>query len=174
MAKVDPPWLRQARELCRDRSIKIAGWGPQTLVVYAESPERAKQIVSALAPLGLQPVQDEDDANAGLLTLSKSPADARHVAQQHRFSELSVRPLYDRLTPVLELGLLLVCFAYAIRHPAVKSWTFLTLVLLLLFLRDAARIWGWDLKILPEALQVRRSFRWSTIPWAEIRSVESS
>lgn len=68
----DPDWLPAARELCRANNIDIAGWGPMALVVYAKTPERAREIASLLGSLGLQPVADPADAEAGLLTLRRS------------------------------------------------------------------------------------------------------
>jgi hypothetical protein len=38
--------------------------------VEAKSPERAAEITAQLASLGFQPVEDPDDAYAGLLTLT--------------------------------------------------------------------------------------------------------
>lgn len=70
MGKEEPAWLAAARELCRSSKIEIAGWGPNALVVTAQSPERAREVASLLGSLGLQVVEDEDDATAGLLTLS--------------------------------------------------------------------------------------------------------
>lgn len=176
MAKVDPPWLPQARKLCRDRGINIAGWGSRSLVVHAESPDRVRQIACELAVLGLQPVLQEDDSIAGLLTLSQDPAPVREPQRPHRPVDLSVRPLMERLRPILQLAICVTCLALAIRQPISRSWSLpaLAIVFFGLFLLDSARIWGWRLQISPEELRIRRAFRWSTIPWAEIRSVESS
>lgn len=69
MSKDTPGWLVSARELCRDNKIEIAGSGPQALVVYAKTPERAREIAALLASLGLRPVPDPADEEAGLLTL---------------------------------------------------------------------------------------------------------
>jgi hypothetical protein len=68
--KDNPAWLEQTREFCRTAGISIAAWGPHALVVEAKSPERATEIANELANFGFKPIQDEDDAYAGLLTLS--------------------------------------------------------------------------------------------------------
>jgi hypothetical protein len=47
------------------------------------------------------------------------------------------------------------------------------LAFLVLFAWDGRRIWGWKLEMLPYGLRVRRQFRWSTIPWETISSVQS-
>ena len=70
MAK-EEPWLAEAKDLCRNAKVEIAGWGKQALVVYANSPDRAKEIATLLGPLGRYPVADPDDEEAGLLTLSR-------------------------------------------------------------------------------------------------------
>ncbi len=48
-------------------------WGPDTLVVQAESPEIASQISNQLRQLGFKAVEDEADNYAGILTLSLKP-----------------------------------------------------------------------------------------------------
>ena len=48
-------------------------WGPNTLVVEAKSQERAKEIASQLGRLGFKVVEDEGDAYAGMLSLSRNP-----------------------------------------------------------------------------------------------------
>ena len=68
--KDQPAWLAGAREFCRSAGITLAAWGPHALVVEAKSPERAAEITAQLASLGFQPVEDPDDAYAGLLTLT--------------------------------------------------------------------------------------------------------
>jgi hypothetical protein len=65
-----PGWLEGTREFCRGAGISIMAWGPKSLVVEAKSPQRADEIARQLANLGFEAVQDEDDACAGLLTLS--------------------------------------------------------------------------------------------------------
>ncbi len=66
-----PDWFGAAQQLCRENKIEIAGWGPEALVVDARTPERAAEIANILGSLGFKPVEDEADAEAGLLTLSR-------------------------------------------------------------------------------------------------------
>ena len=70
MGKEDPSWLPQAREFCRNAGIKIMAWGPEALVVEAKSQERSKQIANELRNLGFKAIEDEADADAGMLTLT--------------------------------------------------------------------------------------------------------
>jgi hypothetical protein len=72
MSKGKPDWLQEARDFCRGAGITIMAWGPETLVVEAKSPERAKEIASQLAQLGFAAVEDEGDSDAGMLTLSRN------------------------------------------------------------------------------------------------------
>jgi len=53
--------------------IKIMAWGPNTLVVEAKSQDRAKEIASQLGQLGFKVAEDEGDAYAGMLSLSRNP-----------------------------------------------------------------------------------------------------
>ncbi len=68
--KEKPVWLESTRVFCRSRGITIMAWGPNMLVVEAESPERAAEIATLLAILGFAAIQDADDSYAGLLSLS--------------------------------------------------------------------------------------------------------
>lgn len=68
--KTTPVWLDQAQEFCGSNGITITAWGPHALVVEAKSPEVSAEIARQLANLGFVAMKDEDDANAGLLTLS--------------------------------------------------------------------------------------------------------
>jgi hypothetical protein len=77
MSKGKPDWLRETSEFCRGAGIKIMGWGPDALVVEAKSPDRRKEIASQLAQLGFKAVEDEGDAYAGILTLSRDSAGIR-------------------------------------------------------------------------------------------------
>jgi hypothetical protein len=67
----NPDWLQQIKEFCRSAGITIMGWGPKHLVVEAKSAERAKTIAQQLGQLGFKAVEDQGDADAGMLTLSK-------------------------------------------------------------------------------------------------------
>ena len=70
MSKGKPDWLQETRDFCRGAGITIMAWGPETLVVEAKSPERAKEIAAHLAQFGFAAVEDEGDSDAGMLTLS--------------------------------------------------------------------------------------------------------
>jgi hypothetical protein len=74
MSKEKPDWLQETSEFCHTAGIKIMAWGPNMLVVEARSPNRAKEIASQLAQLGFKAVEDEDDAYAGMLSLSRNLA----------------------------------------------------------------------------------------------------
>ena len=59
------------REFCKTAGISIMAWGPDALVVEAKSPEHREEVARQLQPLGFEPVEDEDDAYAGMLTLKR-------------------------------------------------------------------------------------------------------
>jgi hypothetical protein len=67
-----PDWFGETCDFCRTAGIKIMAWGPETVVVEAKSSDRAKEIASQLARLGFKAVEDESDAYAGMLTLTKN------------------------------------------------------------------------------------------------------
>jgi hypothetical protein len=69
-----PPWLRDVREFCRQQRIEIVGWGDNAIVVVAKSDEAATQIAEQFSSLGFTAVKDDSDAEAGLLTLTRNPA----------------------------------------------------------------------------------------------------
>lgn len=166
-----PAWLPEAQGLCRSAGIKIVGWGPDSIVVEAESPDRAGLVVSQLRPLGFQLMESEDDASAGLLTLSRNPT-AAHAREAS--ADVSRRGWAELLVPLIWAASSILCFyASATRH-APASWlnAVLGAGLLILFFWDGSRIWGWKLEILPEGLRIQRQFRWSMIPWHQIGSVE--
>jgi len=52
----------------------IMGWGTDTLVVKAESPERTREVASQLRAFGFEAVEDQADAEAGMLLLSRNRA----------------------------------------------------------------------------------------------------
>jgi hypothetical protein len=175
MGKRDPAWLPEAREFCRSSGIKIVGWGPDLLTVEAKSDERAKEIASQMERLGFQVVKNEDNPEAGLLDLSKNPqAIADKLATQQK--DVSRRHWDEQIEPLIwALGsLLLVPGLFA--NPA-RNWRPVDLALGLLcvalFLWDGARMWGWRLSIAADEVRIRRYFRWATIPWEQIRSVEN-
>ena len=58
------------------------GWGTETLVVKAESPERAREVAAQLRSFGFEAIEDEADAEAGMLLLSRNRAAT--IAKQHK------------------------------------------------------------------------------------------
>jgi hypothetical protein len=174
MKKADPEWLAPARALCSEAHIRIMAWGPEMLTVEARSPQRAKEISLQLARLGFEPIDSEDDVQAGMLSLSKNPdAVTSHIASFN----ISRRSWQEQIEPLIwaaaATGVLLSKFGGADHYP---SW-FMTLLadgLILLFLCDGIRIWGWRLYIVSDGLRIRRGFRWHTIPWIDIRTVDSA
>lgn len=175
----DPAWLPETREFCRRTGITIMGWGPNMIVVGAKSPDRAREIASQLGQLGFKTIASEDDANAGLLSLSPNPDAISSLAteqlSQGRYADFSRRPLSDLFAPAFELLISLTCFWFFARQAPPKSWIFAALASLLfvLFIRDGLRIWGWSLQTAADELRIRRHFAWTEIPWTEIRSVEA-
>jgi hypothetical protein len=171
-----PDWLPEAREFCQRAGIEVYGWGPDTLTVKADSPEPAEQVASGLRPLGFEPVKDEDDAHASTLLLSRNPAATRAKQNGSRASfDLSKQPLIQRIVPIFEAALSLTFFWFSTTRPAPKSWLMAAVgsIFLAIFLWEGGRVWGWGLQMSPEELRVRRYFRWSAIPWAQIRAVEA-
>jgi diketogulonate reductase-like aldo/keto reductase len=73
MTKAAPEWLPEIRAFCRQAGINLMAWGPNMLTVEARSPEKAKEIAHQLGQLGFQVVEDEADAAAGMLSLSRNP-----------------------------------------------------------------------------------------------------
>jgi hypothetical protein len=143
------------------------------LTVEAKSPTRAKEIAAQLGHLGFKAIENEDDAYAGMLSLSKNP-DA--VQAQVAVFNISRRRWDEQMEPLIwaacAIGFLISGLNHSGRYP---SWFTLPAgaALTVLFFWDAARIWGWRLEILPDALRVRRRFRWTMIQWDQIRKVES-
>lgn len=143
------------------------------LTVEAKSEARASEIAAQLGQLGFKAIRDEDNAYAGLLDLSKNP----EVIQSKKASLDVSRRLWDeQITPLIwALGSLLLVpgvFGNAQRGPHGVAIA-IGLVSFLMFLRDGARIWGWRLEMHSEGVRVRRYFRWSTIPWEQIKAVSS-
>ena len=148
-------------------------WGPDMLTVEAKSEGRAKEISTQLGQLGFKPIKDEDDAYAGLLSLSKNP---EAIPAGIASLDVSRRRWDEQIVPFIwafcSLALVPVLSGRTGRTP---YWPALTIGVssVILFFRDGVRIWGWRLEILPDGLRVRRNYRWSTIPWEQIRAVES-
>lgn len=173
MGKENPAWLQQTREFCRSSGITIVGWGPDLITVEAKSLERAHEIASKLEQLGFKVVPDEDDANAGLLSLSQNPA---AVHAKIADFDITRRRWMDQIVPLIWAFCSLVLISGVTeRNSRIPYWIrlFLGILLAVLFLRDAARIWGWRAETLPAGLRIRRYYRWITIPWEQISSVES-
>jgi hypothetical protein len=174
MGNQNPPWLQETRDFCRNSNITIVGWGPDLLTVEAKSTARANEIAAQLAPFGLQPVPDDDNAHAGLLDLSKNPA---AIQAQKASGDISHRRWDEQIVPLIwALGaLLLIPGLYGSRQRTPYGVGFVIgSFALVVFFRDGTRIWGWKLEILPEGIHVHRSFRWTTIPWDQIHSVETA
>jgi hypothetical protein len=174
MRKQNPAWLPEAREFCRRSGIKILGWGPDVLTLEAKSEERAKEIASQFAQLGFKHIRNEDDDYAGLLDLSKNP-EAIHA--RIASIDTSRRRGVERIVPLI---LAFISLGSFVGDPQVKTGRYPYLVILplrllpvVLFFREAGRIWGWRLEILPDRLRVRRYYRWTAIPWGQIRAVET-
>jgi len=173
MGKDEPAWLQGARQFCRDSGIEIMMWGPDSLVVEAKSEDRAK-IASQLGHLGFKVIENEDDAYAGMLTVSLNPAAFR--AKILSF-DISHRRWDEQIVPLLwSLGFLLLVpnlFGNATRTP---YWARVAIGLfcVIMFFRDGTRIWGWQLELLHEGLHVRRYFRWTMIPWRQIQAVNTA
>ncbi len=153
------------------------GWGPHMLTLEAKSPDRAREIASQLGQFGLKIVENEDDAYAGLLNLSPDPEAILAIERKFRsrYSDFSRRPLIDLLTPAFELTFSMFFFWVCAVESGSKSAKFAVMgsVLLLLFVWDGLRIWGWNLQISAQELRVRRFFAWKAIPWTDIRSVQA-
>ena len=168
----NPSWLEEARELCRRAGIKIAGWGPDMLTVEANSPDRAREIASELGRLGFKAVESEDDTQAGMLSLSRNPAAV--IARIASF-DVSRRGWGDQIQPLLWAVCSALLLLPQLNTGRNSRWFTLPLgvFVLVMFFLEGSRIWGWKLQLLPDALRVRRRFRWSTIPWPRISAVES-
>jgi hypothetical protein len=69
-----PDWFPGIHEFCRTARIEIMGWGTDTLVVKAESPARAGEVASQLRSFGFEAIEDDADAEAGMLLLSRNRA----------------------------------------------------------------------------------------------------
>jgi hypothetical protein len=68
-----PPWFEEVRALCRAADIEIAGWGPESLLLVAKTPERRRQLIEQFSSMGFQELQSSQDEYAGLLQLMRNP-----------------------------------------------------------------------------------------------------
>lgn len=164
-----PVWLDETRSFCKTAGIKIMGWGPDMLTVEAKSPERASQIASQLSQLGFHVVENRDNADAGLLDLSKNPG-----AVHAKIASFDISRRDAQIQPLI-WGACAVGFLGFSRSAPYPLWFSLSLGagMAVLFCWDAIRIWGWRIEVLPEGLHIRRRYQWTTIPWEQIKAVES-
>jgi hypothetical protein len=169
-----PPWLDETVDFCRRAGISVVGWGPNMLTVEAHSLDRAAEVAEQLRKLGFQVVKDKDDEDAGLLSLSQDPAALQTaIHQQVSTFDISRRRWVERVEPVFWLiGSSLLVAGPTSRTPFGFAHA-LGFISIVAFFWDGARIWGWRLELLPTGLRIRRYFRWATIPWDQIHSVES-
>ena len=70
----EPEWLAQVRSFCKTSNIKIMAWGAETVVVEARDDAQAKKAATELRSFGFEPIEDESDAEAGMLLLSRDRA----------------------------------------------------------------------------------------------------
>ena len=172
LEKTKPEWLDQARHFCRPAGIRIVAWGPSVLCVEAKSPARASGAASQLATLGFKPIASEDDAKAGILSLSKDP----DVIQAKITSfDLSRRRWDERIEPLIWAGYAIVFLApqvLAIAH-VIRRGSLSHLAQGLLSLLLEVRMWGWRIEIVPSEIRVWRAYRWTAIRWNQIVAVES-
>jgi hypothetical protein len=73
MAK-PPYWMAEVRSFCKQSKIEIMGWGDETLIVKAVGTDQAKKIADELRSFGFEAIEDENDADAGMLLLSRDRA----------------------------------------------------------------------------------------------------
>lgn len=170
-SKGKPAWLDETRAFCRDNGITIAAWGPDLLTVEAKSPERAKDISSRLAQLGFRVVKNEEDSNAGLLSLSRNPEAIRDAIGSFNISR---RPLGERLVPLVFAALSAWVFILAFHAPRNRALNLLLAIAGAVgFAWYMFTAWTWRLEFLPEGIHIRRYGRWVTIPWKQILAINS-
>ena len=171
-SKGKPDWLDEARAFCRDNSIKIAGWGPDLLTVESGSPQRASEIASQFAQIGFHVVENAETSEAGLLDLSRNP---QAVQNKIAAFDISRRPSGERIAPlvpgVLSVWILILASRPSTKHAALSL--LLGIIAALFFAWYALTAWTWRLELLPEGIHIRRYGQWATIPWEQIRAVDS-
>jgi len=117
--KEQQDWLREARRFCRCVGIGVSGWGADTLIVEAKSPDHTKQISSQLRRFGWSPIENEDDAGAGLLLLSRNSAATRPNKSS---AGISRRSWDAQIVPLLWGAGSIVSFRTGINSPTPSSW----------------------------------------------------
>lgn len=73
MAK-QPYWMAEVRSFCKQSKIEIMGWGDETIIVKAIGVDQAKKVADELRNFGFEAIEDENDAEAGMLLLSRDRA----------------------------------------------------------------------------------------------------
>jgi hypothetical protein len=176
MGKENPAWRREVREFCLAAGIDIVAIGPDLLVVEARSEDRVKEIASQLGQLGFTSIKDEDDANAGLLSLSKNPGAVQAKIAQFDISRRRLGEMIEPLICALPFFVLVASRQIKSGMGRYEHWitSSLSVLAAVFFVWDGARIWGWRIEILPDSLRVRRYWRWNTIPWEQILGVQST
>jgi phosphosulfolactate synthase (CoM biosynthesis protein A) len=72
MAK--PEWLARVRAFCKESRIEVMAWGDETLIVKAIGVDQVKKIAAELRSFGFEAIEDENDAETGMLLLSRDRA----------------------------------------------------------------------------------------------------
>lgn len=171
-AKGKPDWLDEARAFCRDRNIKIAAWGPDLLTVESGSPDRDRAIASQFAQIGFHVVENSETSEAGLLDLSRNPEAIRNAIASFNISRRPMGELIAPLVPaVLSVWIFVMAFRTSSQNPALSI--LLAVASALFFVWYALTAWTWRLELRPDSLHIRRYGRWATIPWNQIRAVDS-
>jgi len=69
-----PDSLAPVRAFCKQSKTEIMGWGEETLVVKAVGTDQVKKVANELRSFGFEAIEDENDAEAGMLLLSRDRA----------------------------------------------------------------------------------------------------
>jgi hypothetical protein len=90
MSPKNPDWLPEVRDFCRRSSLTISGWGPDTIIVEAKSPDQTAQASSLLRQFGFEPMLN---ASAPLVTdspaccvIASAPSSPSATSKQHKGS----------------------------------------------------------------------------------------
>ena len=135
------------------------------LTVEAKSDRRAREIATQLGRLGFKVVANENNAQAGLLDLSKNP-EALAVQTAKPTVAFSRRGWMEQIEPLIPVGILLlipglnVSPANATSAPKVVFG----IACVGLFFWDAARMWGWKFEAAPEGIRIGAIFAGPRFP----------